>query len=242
MSDLEICASMFQAAFNHYATLFPTLKSLAQCPFNQMEVLCLTDLYNTLGQYEKAIESIKQGCRWLQGRAAEKFWDVIEDDREFDVPDVDVERDGEVRPGYYPLDVNARHRLAIARIKMGDIEQGRVCQILLSSDLPNSWYANIRCMRTLYYLMTSLTIPHYLWRLLMLISTWGCTRRPVLCMSSWEKMQQWVWLTLWYNKSKLRLLQTSNFSILFNAATCRKMMGNLREAVDLYKTCERIFP
>lgn len=91
-----------------------------------MEVLCLTDLYNTLGQYEKGVEAIKQGCRWLQGRAAEKFWDVIEDDREFDILDVEKERDGEVRPGYYPLDVNARHRLAIARIKMGDIEQGKV--------------------------------------------------------------------------------------------------------------------
>jgi general transcription factor 3C polypeptide 3 (transcription factor C subunit 4) len=36
------------------------------------------------------------------------------------------ERDGDVRPGWHPLDVNARHRLAIARIKMGDIEEGKV--------------------------------------------------------------------------------------------------------------------
>ena len=189
MSDLQTCASMFQAAFNHYETSFPTLESLVQCPFDQMQVLCLTDLYNTLGQHEKAVEAIKQGCRWLQGRAAEKFWDVIEDDREFDVPDVEKERDGEVRPGYYPLDVNARHRLAIARIKMGDIEQGKVGHIFLSLNSPNS-SCNIRYMRTLYYLMTSLTIHHYLWRLLMLISTWRCTRRPALCMNSWEKIQQ----------------------------------------------------
>jgi general transcription factor 3C polypeptide 3 (transcription factor C subunit 4) len=105
-------------------------------PFGQMEVLCLTDLYNTLGQYERAIEAIKRGCRWLQGRGAEKFWDVCEDDREFDLMEsaggageavgTHREREGEVRPGFYPLDVNARHRLAIARIKMGDTEEGKV--------------------------------------------------------------------------------------------------------------------
>jgi general transcription factor 3C polypeptide 3 (transcription factor C subunit 4) len=106
-------------------------------PFAQMEVLCLTDLYNTLGQHERAIKAIKRGCRWLQGRGAEKFWDVCEDDREFDsIESVDNagtvggetyrDREGDVRPGWYPLDVNARHRLAIARIKMGDIVEGRV--------------------------------------------------------------------------------------------------------------------
>jgi len=104
-----------------------------------MEVLCLTDLYNTLGQHGRAIEAIKRGWRWLQGRAADKFWDACEDDREFDLME-DVgstglgaggggthrERDGDVRPGWYPLDVNARHRLAIARIKMGDVDEGKV--------------------------------------------------------------------------------------------------------------------
>ena len=46
-----------------------------------------------------------------------------------DVPDVEKERDGETRPGYYPLDVNARHRLVI---EMGSIEQGEVGHILLA--------------------------------------------------------------------------------------------------------------
>lgn len=101
-----------------------------------MEVLCLTDLYNTLGQHERAVDAIRKGCRWLQGRWAENFWDVCEDDREFDVLDgvggeMATERGGDVRPGWYLLDVNARHRLAIARIKMGDIEEGKVSAIVL---------------------------------------------------------------------------------------------------------------
>jgi general transcription factor 3C polypeptide 3 (transcription factor C subunit 4) len=110
-----------------------------------MEVLCLTDLYNTLGQYERAVEAIRKGCRWLQGHRAEKFWDACEDDREFDLIEdagagagemsmsVHREREGGVRPGWYPLDVNARHRLAIARVKMGDIEEGKVGALSCSS-------------------------------------------------------------------------------------------------------------
>ena len=34
--------------------------------------------------------------------------------------------DGEIHPGMYELDINARHRLAIARIKLGDIAEGKV--------------------------------------------------------------------------------------------------------------------
>lgn len=58
----------------------------------------------------------------------QKFWDVVEDDREYDIPgDEDApKRVGDVRSGGNEMDVNARHRLAIARIRMGDIDEGVV--------------------------------------------------------------------------------------------------------------------
>lgn len=140
LSDLKTCSSLFQDAFDHYQAEFP----LGQVPptqqaadgsvvgFDLMEILVLADLYNTTGKYDKAVETIRRGCRWLQGRAAQKFWDAIEDDREWDVPSgpsgesIRQVGDGEVQPGMYPLDINARHRLAIARIKMGDMGDGKV--------------------------------------------------------------------------------------------------------------------
>ncbi len=136
LSDLALCAKLFQGAFDHYIAAVPTGHAIdpqtsAEIPgggFTLMHILVLADLYNTLGDYEHAAETICKGCRWLQGRAAQKLWDACEDDREWDVPDSGVARnsDGEMPPGMYPLDVNARHRLAIARIKGGDIEEGKV--------------------------------------------------------------------------------------------------------------------
>ena len=95
-----------------------------------MEILVLADLYNSTLEHDKAVRSIRRGCRWLQGRSAQKYWDSCEDDREFDVP-VDqggaaLVREGVLASGAYPLDINARHRLAVARIKMGDLEEGKV--------------------------------------------------------------------------------------------------------------------
>ena len=98
-----------------------------------MEILVLADLYNTLGEHGKATQTIKRGCRWLQGRGSQVFWDKVEDDREFDVADMKLERsvaEGQVAAGMYLLDVNARHRLAISRIKMGDIAEGKVSLVV----------------------------------------------------------------------------------------------------------------
>ena len=153
LSDLKTCADLFQSAFNHYSAVYPIPipdPELNQppSPFGQMEVLCLTDLYNTLGQHEQAIHAIKSGSRWLQGRRDETYWDMCEDDREFDLRTeegdsstavVTREREGDLTPGHFPLDVNARHRLAIARIKMGDIGEGKVRPARLSLSKPQQY-------------------------------------------------------------------------------------------------------
>lgn len=142
LSDLDTCAALFQEAFDYYQSAVPSGQMPATHPgaagnaagFGLMEILVLADLYNTTEKYDKSIETIRRGCRWLGGRAAQKFWDALEDDREWDVPggpngeSLRAVGDGEVQPGMYSLDVNARHRLAIARIKLGDIVEGKVNQ------------------------------------------------------------------------------------------------------------------
>ena len=98
--------------------------------FSRIDLLLLADLYNVQGQHEQAIETIRKGTRWLQGRADQKYWDLCEDDREYDRDDWPARSSfgeaGSVLAGNFDLDPNARHRLAIARIKVGDVEEGKV--------------------------------------------------------------------------------------------------------------------
>lgn len=128
-----------------------------------LNLLVLADLYNTLGEYDNAVRVIKSGIRWLQGRGDQRYWDLLEDDREYDpegfnrvasvaantihdsasslaanVPTAGPSNAAggivgtvEIQSGYFPLDVNARHRLAVARIKMGEIDEGVVRFIIL---------------------------------------------------------------------------------------------------------------
>ncbi|KAJ7640027.1 TPR-like protein [Mycena polygramma] len=152
LGDLETCAELFHAAFEHYHSTYPTgvgraAASGLEVPgagFALLEVLVLADLYNTLGEHERAVDVIRRGVRWLQGRADEGYWDLCADDREFDCEGMDVARavegeedgEGDMDPGYFELDVNARHRLAIARIKMGELEEGKVhADVVLAQDL-----------------------------------------------------------------------------------------------------------
>ncbi|KAF4563013.1 transcription factor TFIIIC subunit tfc4 [Pleurotus pulmonarius] len=149
LSEFTLCASLFQHAFDHFAALHPSGRGsdpltggdVAGGGFGLMEILVLADLYNTLEEYERAVNVIRRGCRWLQGRSEQKYWDICTDDREYDIPDEDgrsstQRRNGEPRPGCYPLDVNARHRLAVSRLKMGDTDEGKShANIVLAEDV-----------------------------------------------------------------------------------------------------------
>ena len=135
-NKIDVCASLHQDAFEHYQELYPTGAGVdpdtgQEIPgggFDLMHILVLADSYNSTTKYHNAITTIRRGSRWLQGRGSQSYWDACEDDREFDVMGSVVVRSGTVAPGMYELDINARHRLAVSRIKLGDIEEGQVRQ------------------------------------------------------------------------------------------------------------------
>ncbi|KAI0820756.1 TPR-like protein [Trametes gibbosa] len=209
LSDLALCADLFQRAFDHYHAAFPSGRGLdaetgEEVPgggFGLMHLLVLADLYNTLGEYGKAVEIIRQGCRWLQGRAAQKFWDACEDDREWDVPESGMQRggEGEVQPGMYPLDVNARHRLAIARIKGGDVDEGKMhAKLVLTQDAAE--YAPLFSeIADAYFEREMYAEAGHIYE--MLGGDAG----------------------------------TSSMYVLLQAAACRRMTGDLKEAADVYE-------
>lgn len=138
LSDLPTCATLLQEALDHYTKMYPSGQG-EDGGFSKMDLLLLADLYNVLGEHVRAVETIRHGTRWLQGRADQKYWDLYEDDREYDQegwpPRSNVSEGAVVHPGGYELDPNARHRLAVARIKMGDIEEGKVRVYVISHQL-----------------------------------------------------------------------------------------------------------
>ncbi|KAJ3890163.1 hypothetical protein GG344DRAFT_89051 [Lentinula edodes] len=168
LGDLTTCTALFQNAFDDYQQRFPSGSVVPGGGFSMLNLLVLADLYNTLGEYDNAVRVIKSGIRWLQGRGDQRYWDLLEDDREYDpegfnrvasvaantihdsasslaanVPTAGPSNAAggivgtvEIQSGYFPLDVNARHRLAVARIKMGEINEGVVhANIVLQEDV-----------------------------------------------------------------------------------------------------------
>jgi len=133
-NEIDVCASLYQDAFEHCQTLYPTGvgvdpdtgREILGGGFDLMRIFVLADSYNSIKKYHNAITAIRRGSRWLQGRGSQSYWDACEDDREFDIAGSAVIRSGTVAPGMHELDINARHRLAVSRIKMGDIEEGHV--------------------------------------------------------------------------------------------------------------------
>ncbi|GBE87309.1 TPR-like protein [Sparassis crispa] len=207
LSDLALCASLFGDAFAHYQVTVPAgvgydAEQQREVPgggFGLMYLLVLADLYNTLGEYEKAVETIRGGCRWLQGRGQQKFWDVCDDDREYDTTEGMRGAEGELQPGMYPLDVNARHRLAIARIKMGEVDEGKMhANIVLSQDVTE--YAPLFAEIADAYFERGLYVE-----------------------------AGHIYETLGGDAG------TSSLYVLLQAAACRRMMGDIKEAAEVYE-------
>jgi general transcription factor 3C polypeptide 3 (transcription factor C subunit 4) len=136
-------AQIFEAAMEHHIRTFPDGPSAASqqgasstTTQNNMGVdfiITLADFKILLLEYEDVINIIRRGQRWLGGRSREVYWDMEVDDREFDppgtvrrthrqtgAPELDNAPEGQEQASEgYEMDVNLRHRLAIARLKLG---------------------------------------------------------------------------------------------------------------------------
>ncbi|KAJ4480918.1 hypothetical protein J3R30DRAFT_3462311 [Lentinula aciculospora] len=250
LGDLNTCTALFQSAFDYHQHCFPSGSGPISGPpetgttsaivpgggFSLLNLLVLADLYNTLGEYDNAVQVIKTGSRWLQGRGDQIYWDQLEDDREFDpegfnratpvaentindpvvltnigsstsasVPAAAANNAGgtlgtvEMRSGYFPLDVNARHRLAIARIKMGDLNEGiKHANIVLQEDVLD--YA------VLFIEIADAYYERGLW----------AEAKPVYEVLGTDA-------------------STSSVYILFQTASCLRMLDELKDAAEIYE-------
>jgi general transcription factor 3C polypeptide 3 (transcription factor C subunit 4) len=124
-------STIFGDAFvYHYATF-----DAPSDPDNTMKIEHVVEYVNYLiksGETESAIDVIHRGQRWLQGRKHEKAWDAVEDDSEYapkrfggDDGDESDEEANNINGGN-ELDVQLRHLLAIARLRLGQTDMAIV--------------------------------------------------------------------------------------------------------------------
>ena len=117
---------LFQEAFDYCKANNPgATEPSGNAEFGLLQIIALADFYNNAGEYRTAVSVVRQGARWLDGRLSEcGMWDDLADDREFDV-------EGGIRDNYMPsqihtLDVNLRHRLAVSRLRLGELAEAEV--------------------------------------------------------------------------------------------------------------------
>lgn len=144
LSDIPRGIQLYQEAFEYYQALHPSGTAqgasgnvIAGGGFGDMQLIVLADFYNSVGDPERAVTTIRRGARWLQGRSDQRHWENEVDDREYDVEGFTrSSQDATESEHSYPLDINFRHRLAVARLMLGDHEEGKV--------IPNLFFCYVR--------------------------------------------------------------------------------------------------
>lgn len=128
--SIPLGQSLLLAALVHYQSLYPNPPAVLPplehpLPFPEALLIVLFDLLMATEEYARALFELKKGVRWLQGRGGEKEWEKMRDDREFDVAGYQREGVAEVGAGR-ELDINLRHRLGLARLQLGHVNEARV--------------------------------------------------------------------------------------------------------------------
>ncbi|KAK4052048.1 transcription factor TFIIIC subunit tfc4 [Microbotryomycetes sp. JL201] len=129
----SLAADLYLDAFEYYKRLCPEVNAQTEemlDTFGYADLEFLADYSLAQQKWGQTAYVIRTGVRWLQGRYTESGWDMLKDDREFD-----LER--KVRPNWqrdaryleetpvYPLDHKLRLRLGLARLGMNDLEEAK---------------------------------------------------------------------------------------------------------------------
>nr|XP_018265461.1 uncharacterized protein I303_01827 [Kwoniella dejecticola CBS 10117]OBR87619.1 hypothetical protein I303_01827 [Kwoniella dejecticola CBS 10117] len=133
MNQRSYIVQTMREAFEWHLKTFnpPILESnLGICTMSIERIIEIVDDFLVLDDLDQALEIARKGQRWLQGRKAQKNWDNFDkDDREYDPPGTSrlnaETKEMEDNEGF-ELDVHLRHRLALIRLRLGDIDEAMI--------------------------------------------------------------------------------------------------------------------
>jgi general transcription factor 3C polypeptide 3 (transcription factor C subunit 4) len=121
-------SSVYRTAFDYHLETFPGPPQIQDDEDEDEEedegntmtlehVMSLVDVLSLTEKLEEAVEVVRKGQRWLQGRGDQRYWDTFDDDREY-APDGAGEG--------HELAIGLRHRLALLRLRLGNDEEAFV--------------------------------------------------------------------------------------------------------------------
>ena len=118
-------------AYNYNRDLAPNPTKDDLASFGPADLESLADFLTQQRKNKECVRVVKEGVRWMQGRAKEKGWDKLNDDREFD-EERKVRDEWEKQARFleeapvYELDVRLRVRLGVARMALQHVEEAQV--------------------------------------------------------------------------------------------------------------------
>ena len=130
--NLSKATTLYRGAFDYARQVDPHPEhDPDQVRLGVTDLASLAYLYELEKNYSEAINVLRTGARWLQGRIKEASWDLLADDREFD-PTRQTREDHQKEPRaqrearIHELDPTLRPRLGVARLYQGKKSEARV--------------------------------------------------------------------------------------------------------------------
>ncbi|CAJ0749398.1 2726_t:CDS:10, partial [Entrophospora sp. SA101] len=147
-SEIPKAIELYLDAYSYYQNRPFYEDAEAEGSFGYSEINIMAELYMLINDFGGAIEFIKCGVRWLQGREDETWWNNVSDDREYDEDENANRKDnsfilaGARRQGVFssggsnaPLPLELRIKLGISRICMDELEEGKLYDVKQYIDL-----------------------------------------------------------------------------------------------------------
>src|SRR5690348_8953774 len=84
INEIPKAIELYLDAYSYYRNRPFYEDAEAEGSFGYSEINIMAELYMLINDFNGAIEFIKSGVRWIQGREDETWWNDVSDDREYD--------------------------------------------------------------------------------------------------------------------------------------------------------------
>ncbi|CAG8470622.1 4335_t:CDS:10, partial [Cetraspora pellucida] len=139
LNEIPQAIELYLDAYEYYRSRpFPEDPE-SEGSFGYSEINIMAELYMLTNDFSSAIDFIKRGVRWLQGRENETWWDTVADDREYEEDEKANRRDtsmlltrfngmDNVGGSNVPLPLELRVKLGQCRVELEQLEEAKAIE------------------------------------------------------------------------------------------------------------------